>query len=54
MPAPNTLPDAGGTGKPDIAATAIYPTLARATLFELHANFPNSPFVNILVINQPV
>jgi hypothetical protein len=35
---PNANPDAGNTSKPDIAANTIYPTLARATLFELHAN----------------
>ena len=34
----NANPDAGNTSKPDIAANTIYPTLARATLFELHAN----------------
>ncbi|MGR8999129.1 MAG: hypothetical protein ACU88J_08790 [Gammaproteobacteria bacterium] len=31
-------PDASNTTKPDIAANTIYPALARATLFELHAN----------------
>jgi|APLak6261660231_1056022.scaffolds.fasta_scaffold04151_2 hypothetical protein len=34
----NANPDSGNTSKPDIAANAIYPILARATLFELHAN----------------
>jgi hypothetical protein len=34
----NASPDTGNTSKPDIAANSIYPALARATLFELHAN----------------
>jgi len=38
MSKPNANPDAGNTPKPDIAANTIYPALARATLFELHAN----------------
>lgn len=38
MSEPNANPDAKNTPKPDIAANAIYPILARATLFELHAN----------------
>jgi hypothetical protein len=38
MSKPNANPDSGNRSKPDIAASAIYPTLARATLFELHAN----------------
>lgn len=31
-------PDTGNISKPDIAANALYPVLARATLAELHAN----------------
>jgi len=38
MSKPHVNPDAGNTSKPDIAANTIYPALARATLFELHAN----------------
>jgi SAM-dependent methyltransferase len=38
MPEPYVNPDASNASKPDIAANTIYPALARATLFELHAN----------------
>jgi SAM-dependent methyltransferase len=33
-----TVPSPEPAGKPDIAATSLYPALARVTLFELHAN----------------